>query len=48
MKADLHYGKGFLSLKIPEANVNEIVQPCRDQGKANNITLLWEAPGVAS
>jgi nickel-dependent lactate racemase len=43
MEVDLHYGKGFLSFKIPEANVNEIVQPCRDQGKANNITLLCEA-----
>jgi nickel-dependent lactate racemase len=46
MKVDLHYGKGFLSLQIPEANVNEIIQPCRDQGKANNITLLREALAV--
>jgi nickel-dependent lactate racemase len=43
MKVDVHYGKGFLSLQIPEANVNEIMQPCRDQGKANNVTLLQEA-----
>ena len=46
MKVDLHYGKDFLSLQIPEANVNKIIQPCRDQGKANNITLLSEALGV--
>jgi len=46
MKVNLHYGKGFLSLQIPQANVNEIIQPCRDQGKADNITLLREALAV--
>lgn len=46
MKVNLHYGKGFLSLQIPEANVNEIIQPCRDQGKPDNITLLREALAV--
>ena len=43
MKVDLHYGKSLLSLQIPEANVDEIIQPCQDQGKADNITLLREA-----
>ena len=46
MKVDLHYGKGLLSLQIPEANVNEIIQPCQDQGKADNITLLREALAI--
>ena len=43
MKVDLHYGKDFLSLQIPEANVNEIIQSRRNQGKTDNITLLREA-----
>ena len=46
MNIDLHYGKGFLSLQIPEANVTEIIQPWRDQRKANNITLLRKAMAV--
>ena len=43
MKVDLHYGKGLVSLQIPEANVDEIIRPCQEQGKADNITLLQEA-----
>jgi len=46
MKVDLHYGKSLLSLQIPEANVDEIIQPCQDQGKADNITLLRETMAV--
>ena len=46
MKVDLHYGKGFLSLQIPEANVNEIIRPCQDQGKANNIMLLRKSLAI--
>ena len=43
MKVDLHYGKDFLSLQIPEANVNEIIRSSRNQGKTDNITILQKA-----
>jgi hypothetical protein len=46
MKVDLHYGKTLLSLQIPEANVQEIIQPCRKEGKADNITFLREVLSV--
>jgi len=46
MKVDLYYGKGLLSLQIPEASVNEIIRPSQDKAKTDNITLLQKAMTV--
>ena len=40
MKVDLHYGKGLISLQIPEANAGQIIRPWQAEGQADNITLL--------
>jgi len=43
MKVELHYGKAFVSLEIPEANIEEIVRPWQGEGKADNVTLIRQA-----
>ena len=43
MKIDLHYGKGFVSLQIPEGNVGPILRPWQDGGDADNVTLIRQA-----
>lgn len=43
MNIDLHYGKGFVSLQIPEANIGSIIRPWQDEGDADNVTLLRQA-----
>jgi nickel-dependent lactate racemase len=43
MDAAVHYGKGLVSLRIPEANVEEIIRPWQDEGKADNATLVRQA-----
>jgi nickel-dependent lactate racemase len=43
MKIRLHYGKGVVSLQIPEANVEEIIRPWQKKEKADNKTILREA-----
>jgi len=43
MKVELHYGKGLMALRIPEANVEQIIRPWRGEGKADNIALIRQA-----
>ncbi len=43
MKIDLHYGSGFVSVEIPEANVGEIIRPWEDDGDTDNAALVREA-----
>lgn len=43
MKIDLHYGKGFVSLQIPQANIEKIIRPWQDQTKTDNETTLRQA-----
>jgi len=43
MKVDIHYGKGLVSLQIPETNVEEIIRPWRDEEKTDNATILRQA-----
>jgi nickel-dependent lactate racemase len=40
MKIELHYGKGLMSLQIPEANVWQIIRPWQKEEKVDNLTLL--------
>jgi nickel-dependent lactate racemase len=40
MKIDLHYGKGFVSLQIPEDNVEQILQPWHNRAEADNAAML--------
>lgn len=43
MKVELHYGRGLMSLQIPEANIEEIIRPWQDECKADNMTLVRQA-----
>ncbi|HUW18164.1 MAG TPA: lactate racemase domain-containing protein [Sedimentisphaerales bacterium] len=43
MKIDLHYGKGTVSLQIPQENIEEIIYPWRDEAKADNMAVLQQA-----
>jgi nickel-dependent lactate racemase len=43
MNIDLHYGKGFVSLQIPEANIGHIIRPWQDEGGSDNVTLMRQA-----
>ncbi|MFZ2148940.1 MAG: lactate racemase domain-containing protein [Sedimentisphaerales bacterium] len=43
MKVELHYGKGLMSLQIPEANVWQIIRPWQKEEKVDNLTLLRQA-----
>ena len=43
MNIDLHYGKGFISLQIPENNLGSIIRPWQDEGGADNTTLMRQA-----
>ena len=43
MKVNLHYGKGIVSLQIPEENLEQMLEPWQDNGGANNVTLLQQA-----
>ena len=43
MKIELHYGSGFVSVEIPEANVSEIIRPWEDDGDTDNAALVREA-----
>jgi nickel-dependent lactate racemase len=42
MKIDLHYGKGIVSLQIPDANLEQIIRPWQDDGNTDNVTLLQQ------
>jgi len=43
MKIDLHYGKGTVSLQIPQENIEEIVRPWQDKAAADNLILIQQA-----
>ncbi len=43
MKIQLHYGSGFVSVEIPEANVGEIIRPWEEGGDTDNAALVREA-----
>ncbi len=43
MKIDLHYGKTFVTLQIPDKNIVKFIQPWSDEQQADNITLLSHA-----
>jgi len=43
MKMDIHYGKGLVSLQVPEASVEEIIRPWQDKAKADNATVVRQA-----
>lgn len=43
MNVDLHYGKGFVTLRIPDENISEIIRPWQNKGKADSETVLSQA-----
>ncbi len=43
MKVDLRYGNGFVYLRIPEANIDQIIRPWRQEPKADNQAVLRQA-----
>jgi hypothetical protein len=43
MNVDLHYGKGFVTLRIPDENISEIIRPWQNKGKADSETVLSHA-----
>ena len=43
MKVDLHYGRGLVSLEIPGTNVQQIVRPWVDDGRADSAGLVRQA-----
>ena len=43
MEVDLHYGKGFASLQIPEANLGPVIRPWQDERSMDNVTYLQQA-----
>jgi len=45
MKADLHYSDGYVSLEIPEANVEQIIRPWGDKRNSDNQAVLQQVAG---
>jgi len=43
MNIDLHYGKGFVTLRIPDENISEIIRPWQNKGKADSEAVLSQA-----
>ena len=43
MKVALHYGKGVVTLQIPQENVGDIIRPWQDEGNTDNTTLVSQA-----
>lgn len=43
MKVDLHYGKGLVSLRIPENNIQGIIRPWQDDAREDNLTMVRRA-----
>jgi len=43
MKVELHYGKGLISLQIPQANIEEIIRPWQQETKTDNVSILRQA-----
>ena len=40
MKIDLHYGKGIVSLQIPEKNIQDVIEPWHSRQQADNADLI--------
>ncbi|MHC4501057.1 MAG: lactate racemase domain-containing protein, partial [Planctomycetota bacterium] len=47
MKIDLHYGKGIVSLQVPQENIEQIVRPWQDKSAADNPALIEQALSTA-
>ncbi len=43
MKVALHYGKGIVTLQIPQENAGDIIRPWQSEQNADNTTLLSQA-----
>jgi nickel-dependent lactate racemase len=43
MQVELHYGKGIITLQIPQENVSDIIRPWQDEGNTGNVTLVSQA-----
>ncbi|MHC4215078.1 MAG: lactate racemase domain-containing protein [Planctomycetota bacterium] len=43
MKIDLHYGKGIVSLQIPEKNIQDVIEPWHSPQQADNADLIAQA-----
>jgi len=43
MNVDLHYGKGFVTLQIPDENIGEIIRQLQNKGKADSEAVLSHA-----
>ncbi len=43
MKIDLHYGKGIVSLQIPEKNIQDVIEPWHSRQQVDNADLIAEA-----
>ena len=43
MKVELHYSDGFVSLEIPQANVEQIIRPWENEPNADNRAVLQRA-----
>ena len=43
MNVDLLYGKGFVTLRIPDENISEIIRPWQNKGKADSEAVLSQA-----
>ena len=43
MKVALHYGKGVVTLQIPQENVGDIIRPWQDEGNTDNTTLVSQS-----
>ena len=43
MQVELHYGKGVVTLQIPQENISDIIRPWQDEGDTGNVTLVSQA-----
>jgi len=43
MQVELHYGKGVVTLQIPQENISDIIRPWQDEGNTGNVTLVSQA-----
>ena len=43
MEVELHYGKGLISLEIPQANIEQIIRPWQQETKTDNTSIVRQA-----
>ena len=43
MQVELHYGKGVVTLQIPQENISDIIRPWQNEGNTGNVTLVSQA-----